>query len=167
MRYVKWLEKNFELVILAVFLIVMSVLSFANVILRYCFHQALSWSDEVSCYCLALSAFFCLPCAVRLGSSIRVDTFTLMLPRRVQKTIELFCNAGMILFLAWLFYGTVIIIHNAAKIRQASPALQIPLAYLYGVMGFAVVLGILRYIQAIVGGAKRGNNRGDRGEESL
>ena len=60
MKQIKWLEKNFELMILAIMLVVMSCLSFANVIMRYCFHNALSWSDEVCCYCLALSAFFSL-----------------------------------------------------------------------------------------------------------
>ena len=52
MKQIKWLEKNFELMILAIMLVVMSCLSFANVITRYCFHNALSWSDEVCCYCL-------------------------------------------------------------------------------------------------------------------
>ena len=56
----------------------------------------------------------------------------------------------MIGFLGWFLKGTVTIIQNAAKIKQASPALQIPLSYLYGIMGFAVALAILRYIQAIV-----------------
>ncbi|MCC8025993.1 MAG: TRAP transporter small permease [Clostridium sp.] len=164
MKSIKWLEKNFELVILAAFLIIMSVLSFANVILRYCFHQALSWSDEVSCYCLALSAFFCLPCAIRMGSSIKVDTFTTMLPVKMQRIIEMVCNVGMIVFLVWLFKGTVIIIQNAAKIKQASPALQIPLSYLYGIMGFAVVLAILRYIQVIVKSLTKKNGEREEAE---
>ena len=42
MKQIKWLEKNFELMILAIMLVVMSCLSFANVIMRYCFHNALS-----------------------------------------------------------------------------------------------------------------------------
>ena len=41
MKQIKWLEKNFELMILAIMLVVMSCLSFANVIMRYCFHNAL------------------------------------------------------------------------------------------------------------------------------
>lgn len=148
MKHMKWLDKNFELVILAVFLLIMSLLSFTNVIMRYCFHHALSWSDEVCCYCLALSAFFCLPCAVRMGTSIRVDTFTTLLPGRIEKILKIVCNVVMIGFLVWLFRGVVVIIQNAAKINQASPALQIPLAYLYGIMGFAVALAVFRYIQA-------------------
>ena len=38
MKSIKWLDKNFELIILAIFLVIMSLLSFSNVIMRYCFH---------------------------------------------------------------------------------------------------------------------------------
>ena len=75
MKVLHWLDRNFELLILAIMLAVMCVLSFANVVMRYGFHHALTWSDEVCCYLLALSAFFCLPCAIRRGVSLKVDTF--------------------------------------------------------------------------------------------
>ena len=150
MKQMKWLEKNFELMILAVMLVVMSCLSFANVIMRYCFHNALSWSDEVCCYCLALSAFFSLPCAVRLGVSIKVDTFTSMIPKSAQKVLGLICDAVMVVFLCWLFKGTTEIIANAAQVNQASPALGIPIANIYSVMAFGIAMGIVRYIQLII-----------------
>jgi len=160
MKVVRWLDKNFELLILALLLAIMSVLSFTNVIMRYCFHNALSWSDEVCCYCLALSAFFSLPCAIRMGTSIRVDTFTTLLPKSVQKIIEQVCNVIMIVFLGFLLRGTFGIVANSAKIGQASPALRIPLARIYGVMAFAILLGILRYIQVIILGFMKKNEKG-------
>ena len=149
MKQIKWLEKNFELMVLAGMLVVMSCLSFANVIMRYCFHNALSWSDEVCCYCLALSAFFALPCAVRLGVSIKVDTFTIMIPKSIQKVLGLICDVIMIICLVWLFKGSIEIAGNAAKVKQASPALGIPIANLYGIMAFGVALTIVRYVQQI------------------
>ena len=149
-KWLEWLDENFELAVMALMLVVMSVLSFTNVIMRYCFHNALSWSDEISCYCLALSAFFSLPCTIRRGLSIRVDTFVGLLPQNVQHILEIVCSVGMIVFLICLLGGSVTITQNAAKINQSSPALQIPMAYLYGTMTFTVVLAILRYIQAIV-----------------
>ncbi len=150
MKSLRWWDQNLELVILAVMLAVMSVLSFANVIMRYVFHNALSWSDEICCYCLALSAFFALPCAVRLGVSIKVDTFTLLMPTKVQKWMKIACAAGMIVLLIWLLHGTVEIINNAQNINQASPALRIPVALLYRFMACGIILGIIRYIQWIV-----------------
>lgn len=50
MRVLKWLDKNLEIGCMAVLLIIMTALSFTNVVLRYCFSNALSWSDEVCCY---------------------------------------------------------------------------------------------------------------------
>lgn len=149
MKILKWLDKNLELLILAILLVIMSILSFANVIMRYGFHNALNWSDEVCCYCLALSAFFALPCAIRLGSTIKVDTFTVLLPKPVQKWLEILCSAGMVAFLVWFLSGNLAIISNAAAVSQASPALGIPIANLYTVMAAAIVLAILRYIQFI------------------
>ncbi|MGL5435628.1 MAG: TRAP transporter small permease [Lachnospiraceae bacterium] len=146
----KWLEKNFELVILAIMLIVMSCLSFTNVIMRYCFRSALSWSDEICCYCLALSAFFSLPCAIRMGVSIKVDTLLVLLPEPVQRIVTMICNALMIFFLIVLLRGNFEMVSNAAKIGQASPALRIPLAWLYGAMAFAIALAILRYLQDLI-----------------
>lgn len=159
MKRVKWLEENFELIILSAFLVVMCVLSFTNVIMRYCFRHALSWSDEISCYCLALSAFFSLPCAIRMGSSIKVDTFTAIMPGRVQKILEMFCGGAMLVFLLLLLKGTVGIVVNAAKIGQASPALQIPLAWIYGLMGCAVFMAVFRDIQALVKMVKKAERK--------
>lgn len=149
MNILKWLDKNFELMILAILLAVMSVLSFANVIMRYGFHNALNWSDEVCCYCLALSAFVSLPCAIRMGTTIKVDTFTTLLPVPVQKWLEIICSAGMVIFLGWLFTGSLKITANAAAVNQASPALGIPIARLYTLMAAAIALAIFRYLQFI------------------
>ena len=101
MKCIKWLDKNLELAVMAIMLAVMSVLSFVNVIMRYFFHSALSWSDEVCCYCLALSSFFALSCAIRLGTSIRVDTFVTLLSKKVQKMLEVVCSVIMLVFLAF------------------------------------------------------------------
>ena len=160
MKVVKWLYKNLELMILAFLLAVMSVLSFTNVIMRYCFHNALSWSDEICCYCLALSAFFSLPCAIRLGSSIRVDTFITMIPKAAQKIVEQVCSVVMIVFLIFLLKGTFGIVENAARVGQASPALRIPLAQIYSIMGVAVFLGIVRYVQMFVLGFMKKTEEG-------
>lgn len=149
MKAIKWLDKNFELAVMAVMLAVMSILSFANVIMRYCFHSALSWSDELCCYCLALSAFYALPCAIRMGSQIRVDTFTNMMPKGVQRILNLITGVIMLAFLGLVFKGSLGIALNAAKINQASPALRIPLAQIYGLMAFGIGLAIFRYIQAL------------------
>ena len=94
MKLIRWLDKNFELSILAVLLAVMSVLSFVNVIM--------------------------------------------------------ICSVIMLVFLGFLLAGTCKIAATSAGIGQASPALRIPVAWLYGTMGFAVAFAMFRYVQFIV-----------------
>lgn len=149
MAVLKWLDKNFEICCMALLLVVMTVLSFANVVMRYCFNNALSWSDEVCCYCLALSAFFSLPATIRNRSMIRVDTFTTMLSKPVQKTITIVCTVIVVLFSGLLFKGGLDLIAVTMKTGQRSPALQIPVAYLYWVMTLCFIWSVFRGIQVV------------------
>lgn len=150
MSFVKWLDKNFEAVCLAALLIVMTVLSFTNVIMRYCFKSALSWSDEVCCYCLALSAFFSLPCSIRYRTTIKVDTLVALFPAGMQKVLSCICNIIMMVFLGFCVKGGLDVAATAAGINQRSPALQIPVSNLYYITTFCFVLAILRSVQILV-----------------
>lgn len=150
MAVLKWLDKNFEICCMALLLVVMTVLSFANVVMRYCFNNALSWSDEVCCYCLALSAFFSFPATIRNRTMLRVDTFTTMLSKSTQKVITIVCTVIVVLFSALLFKGGLDLIAVTMKTGQRSPALQMPVAYLYWVMTLCFIWSVFRGIQVVV-----------------
>lgn len=150
MSVLKWLDRNFELACMAVILAIMTVLSFANVVMRYCFGSALSWSDEVCCYGLAISAFISLPATIRLRRMIRVDTFTVMLSKKIQKWIGILCNVIILGFSGLCVKGSLDLIAVTVKTGQRSPALQIPVAYFYEVMMVCFVLAIIRAVEVLV-----------------
>ena len=150
MSIIKWLDKNFEYICLAVLLIIMTVLSFTNVVLRYVLKSPLSWSDEVCCYCLALSAFLALPCSIRNRVVIKVDTLTTLLPDGVNKILGTICHALMIVFLVICVKGGLDLAANAASVGQTSPALSIPVDKLYYFMTFCFALAIVRTIQIVI-----------------
>lgn len=150
MSVLKWLDRNFELACMAVILAIMTVLSFANVVMRYCFGSALSWSDEVCCYGLAISAFISLPATIRLRRMIRVDTFTVMLSKKIQKWIGILCNVIILGFSGLCVKGSLDLIAVTVKTGQRSPALQIPVAYFYEVMMVCFVLAMIRAVEVLV-----------------
>ena len=150
MSVLKWLDRNFEIACMAVILAIMTVLSFANVVMRYCFGSALSWSDEVCCYGLAISAFVSLPATIRLRRMIRVDTFTVMLSKKLQKWIGIVCNVIILGFSGLCVKGSLDLIAVTVKTGQRSPALQIPVAYFYEVMMVCFVLAIIRAVEVLV-----------------
>ena len=138
----KWLDKNFEICCMSVLLAIMTVLSFTNVVM-------LSWSDEICCYCLAISAFLSLPATIRNRSMIRVDTFTTMLSKPVQKIITIVCTVIVGAFTVLLVKGGFDLIAVTAKTGQRSPALQIPVANFYWIMTICFVLAVLRAVQVV------------------
>lgn len=150
MSVLKWLDRNLEIACMAVILAVMTVLSFANVVMRYCFGSALSWSDEVCCYGLAISAFISLPATIRLRRMIRVDTFTVMLSKKLQKWIGILCNVIILGFSGLCVKGSLDLIAVTVKTGQRSPALQIPVAYFYEVMMVCFVLAMIRAVEVLV-----------------
>ena len=149
MAIARWLDKNFEYVILAVLLMVLSFFSFGNVVLRYCFGSSIIWADEVCRYALVLSGFFSIPCWVRNGTGIRVDALLLVLPVRVRNVCEYFVDLIMIALFAYLLKGTDMVIAGAIKINLLSPALRLPMFYLYYTIWFAFFLSLVRLVQAV------------------
>ena len=150
MRVLKWLDKNLEIGCMAVLLIIMTALSFTNVVLRYCFSNALSWSDEVCCYCLAISAFLSLPATIRNQSMIRVDTFTMTLPKPVQRIISIACMLMVGVFCVILVKRGYRLLEGTMRSGQRSPALQIPVAYFYRATMICFVLAVIRAIQVVI-----------------
>lgn len=144
------LDKHFEHVILALLLIILTILSFSNVISRYVFQSGLSWSDEVCKYSLVLSGFFSIPCWIRYNTGIRVDALTDIFPEKVQKILLYVTDIVMIIFFIFMTKGAIDLVKVCLNVNQKSPALQIPMAYLYGLVTFACMLSIFRYVQMMI-----------------
>lgn len=147
MKFLRWLDKHFEHVILAILLIILTFFSFGNVIMRYVLKSGISWSDEVCKYSLVLSGFFSIPCWIRYNTGIRVDAVTELMPEKVKTILLYSTDLFMILILGIMTKGSIGLIKTCLNVNQKSPALQIPMAYLYGMVTFAFVLSIFRYIQ--------------------
>jgi TRAP-type C4-dicarboxylate transport system permease small subunit len=146
---VKWLDKHFEHVVLGVFLIILTVFSFLNVTLRYLLESGIPWSDEVCKFSLVLSGFFSIPAWIRYRTGIRVDAFIQLLPKKSQKILDYAVQIIMLLFFGFMLNGTFVITRGAHQINLLSPALRLPMKYLYGVVAFAFFLSILRLVQVV------------------
>lgn len=162
MKVLRWSDQHFEHMVLAVLLVVLTVLSFMNVILRYLFASGLSWSDEVCKYALVLSGFVSMPCWIRYNNGIRVDALVVLLPAGIQKLLLYGTDILMIVFLVFMTKGALDMAAACAKVGQKSPALQLPMAYLYGVIAFTFLLSIFRYLQVMVS-----RHRANDGKESV
>ena len=151
MRYVikilKWLEKNFEISILLVMLVVISTLMFINVVLRYCFHSNIVWADEVCRYCFIITGFVGLGYCLRHNKLIRMEAVKQKLPYRGQCLLDAFIDLLMAVYFVYFFVNSFPIIKKAAVGKMVSPILYFPMAILYGICVFCYLLAAVRAVQ--------------------
>lgn len=114
--------------ILGILMVVMVIVIFTQVVLRYGFQSATNWADEVARYCMIWMIFLACPVGYRRHSHIRIDVVVRYLPERVQQILELLMYILQIVFLGVLFRSSLIYI--ASIEGQMSLALRLNMQYI-------------------------------------
>ena len=110
---------------------IMALLVIAQVILRYVFNDPLTWSEEMARFVFIFLAFVGIGAAYGRRRHMFIDAFIIILPRRARRAVE-FSVAGI----ATAFLVTVIGIttHTIVELYRmdiTTPALELPMAYIY------------------------------------
>ncbi|KXF75899.1 hypothetical protein ATN84_18265 [Paramesorhizobium deserti] len=132
-------------------MLVMTVLVFANVGLRYLAGFSLPWVEELTRYMMIWVAYLGAGLALRAGSHVAVEIMQDMMPVAMTRRLRIVIAVVVLMFLvtvAW--YGFQ---YAQFTMRQVSPVLNIPLGIVYlgvplGCLLCAVhlVLGFRRYV---------------------
>ena len=114
---------------------VLLVVGAAQVIARYLFNAPLDWSEELLKFAHIWLVFMAIPIAYDRGSHICVDMVLLHTPKIWQSLFAVVVDLLWLGFAILFIYYTWVIMGVSS--RQTSPALLIPMSYVY----FGVVLG--------------------------
>lgn len=150
MKVLKWLDAHVEEAVLSTCLLILIVLTSANVVLRYVFNSGLTWSDEICKYCLIFSGFISISYWIRHKSGICVDALLQLVNEPVKKGIYILVQILVLIFFLLMFQGAVRCWFAIKKSGQVSGTLQIPMTYVYiaPVIGFGMAL--LREVQVVI-----------------
>lgn len=146
------------------FLTVMAALMalFASVVLRYGFNHSLAWSEELVRLVIVYTTFVGCSRAVKNGAMVRIDALVQFVPRLKRPLLLLSCGATLLFAGGLVVYGAEMVMLQL-KTGQKTIIMQIPMAWLYGILPLA---GGLMGFRALVQGAgllARGE-AGDRGD---
>ncbi|RNF38389.1 TRAP transporter small permease [Planococcus salinus] len=133
-------------------LVVMVALIFSQVVGRYVFSNAPSWTEEMARYIHIFQVWIGASYAVKLREHIRVEAFITRfkgVPRQILETITLAIWFGIALFLA--YFGTQLVLTSIQN-GQVTPAMQMPmwipfLAIPLG--GFGMCIRLLQQLRKI------------------
>lgn len=129
-------------ILIALFLAIMVVLVFGNVVLRYGFNSGITVSDEISRWLFVWLTFLGAIVALREHGHLGVDTLLLLLPKAGKQACLVF-SLLLMLFATWLllqgsWQQTMI------NWRVAAPASGLSMGWFYGVgIVFGVSTGLI------------------------
>lgn len=124
---------------LILILAAMSIVVFANVVLRYVTNYSIVWAEELARYLMIWMTFLGAGLVLRFGGHVAIDSVHHMLPRRAAQVLRVGLALLMIAFfstMAWQGYDYM----QRARF-QTTPALRLSFAHVYAV--FPVGFGLL------------------------
>ena len=154
--------RDAEKIICAIIFLAMTLLGFANVVVRYASNYSLAASEELLTNGFLLLTIFGAAIAARTGDHLAVTLLYEAVPRAIRKLMLLFATALSVVLLAASAWFTWELLTNQISSGIRSYALQIPAWYYSIALPFAFALVIVRYIQHALGEWNDLRNEADR-----
>ena len=126
------------------FLSTMVLLIFIQIISRTLFGLSFVWTEEVARFLMIWVVFLGAGIAFQYGAHISIESLFIRLPVKKQKIIQVIITLLVIIFLLVLFMVGYQI--SMLMMIQKSPALRIPMGYIYAVIPLSAILQIFNVI---------------------
>lgn len=140
------------LVILAILFAVMVIALFYQIVMRFLFQSANSWSEELTRYSFIWMSMLGSAVATRRSRNMDVDFIVNRMPK-TMKMINSIVTKGLI-----VAFLVVIIVYGASLVsitfKQLSPGLRLPMAYMYASVPVGGFLMLVYTIEIIINDIK-------------
>lgn len=151
MKVIKWLDDHLEETLLAILLVVITCVSFLQVVIRKIpWIPALTWAEEFCRFCWIWSVFLSLPYTIRKGSMLRVTVMLDILPHTLRQILNILVDVITTACMAFLAYHSVTVVADIKTSSEMSPAMLWPMWIVYSVMLIGFILAALRGVQQFV-----------------
>lgn len=141
-KVIDWVEG----VSMTVLMLVATVVAIIQVIARYVFNNSLYWSEETILYALITMSFLAGSMGVRYSAHICVEVLHAFAGPRMAKVLKVIATVlGIIFAFSLLYYGGRLFL-NTLSMGQLSPAMRIPVAYIYLSIPVSAFFMLMRYL---------------------
>ncbi len=126
----------------------MLLLVFGQVITRYCFGWTPSFGEELARYLFVWLVFLSLPLVAKYGGHMCIETLTSRVRGLTLKVLTILADIFSLAFLSiMVFYGIRMVRLTSF---QTSPAMMIPMSWVYVVIPFGCAVMWLYVLQNLV-----------------
>lgn len=151
MKIEKWLDEHLEETFMVVLLVVISIVSLLQVIIRKIpWIPSLTWAEEFCRFCWIWSVFISLPYTIRMQNMLRVSVLVDLLPNKMRNAVNIVVEIVIMASMALMAYHSWFLVANIKASNELSPAMLWPMWIIYSMMLIGFALATLRSIQQIV-----------------
>jgi C4-dicarboxylate transporter DctQ subunit len=172
----KWLEK-LETALITVSLIGMTIAVFLQVFFRFAagfdfylegkgietvflrsisgwFHYAslniLTWTEELARYFMVWTVFVGAALGSRLSVHVGIEAVVTLFPAKITRAAYLLAGVISTVFCLFVCYYGLNMVRNIAEMGQTSPAMEIPMTWVYAAVPIGCFLMAVHFIQAAI-----------------
>ncbi len=149
MKVLKFIDEQFEKWFLIVSLIVMVLVTFMQIVLRW-FNAATVWAEEFSRYVMLYQVWVGASYAVHEDAHIRITALIGKLSGGRRRGMDLAVLTLWLLFTLWLTVEGCVLVGKIAAMGQVSSAMRIPMTIPYASVPIGGALMTIRLVQKIV-----------------
>lgn len=131
-------------------ILVIALLTVANVFCRTFLGFSLAFAEEVSQFLIVLITFVGLSYGAAQGRHIRMTALYDELPEKPKKTLTIFISLATSVLLFYLAYYAFSYSQTVATLGTVSPVLQVPLRWVYLSAPLGLSLAALQYLLATI-----------------
>ncbi len=145
---------NLDIVVASVVLAILIILTFAGVPFRYVLNKPFTWLEEVQLACMVWIVFAAAGAAFRSGNQVAIEMVVDMLPKKLQKVVEVLISVIVVAVLGYLLYQSFGYLEIFVRSGRSTPMLKIPYVFIYGIAPVSYVLMVISYFYALFKGVK-------------
>ncbi|WP_304507784.1 TRAP transporter small permease [Anaerotignum sp.] len=146
----KFFNEHLEEFFIIPLMFLMSIIIFIQVIMRYAFQNSLVWSEELSRYMFIWLIYFAVSYTARREKHIRIDAAINLYPKKFRPYIEILSEIIVLGFSIFIAVTAVTVYQKITWSGQISPAMRIPMQYVYAAPLIGFILTAIRQLQCIV-----------------
>lgn len=147
---------NLDFVIAATALVMLIVLTFMGVVMRYVVGQPFTWLEEVQLWCMVWIVFASAGSAFRTGSHVAIEMVVDLFPKNIQRVFEVFISSVVLLVLGYLFYQSIGFVELFIRSGRTTNMLSIPYKLIYGIVPISCLSMIFNYFYVWIKDIKDG-----------
>lgn len=157
------LRRSLEYLCAGLLIVIVAVI-FTNVVGRYFFHAPLRWSDELAQFMFLWLAYLGALAALMGGRHYSFPNLIDLLPARLRLAVKTLSDLLVLVMLGVLVWGGMRLVDLLQ--HQRSPALDVPIYYIYAALPLVSALMALvvvgQIVERLIGRGEPGQARADQ-----